>query len=224
MRKILATVGALGFLAAAPIAHASVSPHDFALGVGVGTEGIGGQLSTQLIRHTLDFNIGVSRFSHHFSFTADSTKFGANLRLGGEPVGVSWYPFHNGFKIEGGVLINANHASVTGQPNSGSTYTINGRTYTASQVGTMHGDTNFRTAAPYVGVGYGDPFAGGRWTFSVNAGVVFEGKPNVTLTASNASNNAQLQKDIQAEQTTVNNKLQFLQFWPEISIGLTYRF
>lgn len=224
MRKIVSVAGILGLVLAAPLARAAVSPHDFAMGVGVGTEGIGGQLSTQLIRHTLDFNIGVSRFSHHFSFTADSTKFGANLRLGGEPIGFSWFPFHNGLKLDAGILINANHASVMGQPNSGNTYNVNGHTYTSSQVGTLHGDTNFRTAAPYVGIGYGDPFAGGRWTFSVNAGVAFEGSPNVELTASGASGNQQLQNDIKAEQAKVNNKLQFLQFWPQVSIGLTYRF
>lgn len=226
MARLLTVLGIAGVavMATAPAASAALSARDFALGAQFGTEGIGGQLETSLVPHTLDLNIGISRFSHSQSFTADSTKFDAHVRLGGEPIGVSWFPFHGGFKINAGVLINSNRARVDGSSNSNGSYTINGHTYTGSEVGTLTGATNFRTVAPYVGIGYGDPFAGGRLTFTVNAGVAFEGSPNAHLAASNGANNPQLAADIASEQRMVNHKLNVLQYWPQVMLGIAYRF
>lgn len=212
-------------LATSPtIASAAISPHDFAVGIGIGTAGIGGQLTTQLIPHRLNLNVGISRFTHSFHFTTDNTTFGSNLRLGGEPIVLSFYPFGGKFNLDAGVVINANRATVTGQPNANATYTINGDTYTAAEVGSLRGATHFNTVAPYVGVGWGQPFAGGRWSFLINAGAMYEGSPHVSLAASGASSNPKLASDVKAEQSKVNSHLNFLNWWPVITVGVSYRF
>jgi hypothetical protein len=53
-----------------------------------------------------------------------------------------------------------NAADVTGVPEVGGNYTINGRTYTASEVGSLTGKTHFNTVALYVGIGWGNPVYG----------------------------------------------------------------
>jgi hypothetical protein len=216
---------AIAVLTTSPaLASAAISPHDFALGAGIGTAGIGGQLTTQLIPHRLNLNVGISRFTHSFHFTTDNTNFGSNLRLGGEPIVLSFYPFGGNFNIDAGAVINANRATVTGEPNANATYTINGDTYTAAEVGSLRGATHFNTVAPYVGVGWGQPFEGGRWSFLINAGAMYEGSPHVSLAASGASSNPKLASDVKAEQSKVNSHLNFLNWWPVITVGVSYRF
>jgi len=201
--------------------------HDrVAVGLGLGTEGIGGTVTAAVIPGRLNVNLGVSRFDHNFNFTADNANFNSKLTLGGEPITLSYYPFHGyGFNVQAGIIINQNSANVTGQPNAGGTYTINGATYTAAQVGTLSGKTNFNTVAPYIGVGWGNPvFGSSRWTFMANAGAMYEGNPNVTLSATGAAANPQLASDVRAAQNSVNSKLNFLNWWPVVSVELAYRF
>lgn len=224
MSKSLSLLALCTLLAGPVIAHAAVSPQDFAMGVGIGSEGIGGQISAQLVPHTLNVNLGFSRFTHNFSFTADNANFEGRLRLGAVPVVLSWYPLHGNFSLDAGVFINQNQVETTASPNAGGAYTINGVTYSASQVGQLSGVTNFNTAAPYVGIGWGNPFAGGRWTFMANAGAMYEGAPGVRLTATGAAADPRLAADVQALQNSVNNKLNFLNWWPVVTVGIAYRF
>lgn len=224
MSKGLSVIALCVALAGPAIAHAAVNRNDVAVSLGLGTEGVGAQVSAQIVPHTLALNVGFSRFSHDFNFTADAAHFNANLRLGAVPVVLSWYPFHGNFSIDAGVFINQNRVAATGVPEAGGTYTINGDAYTASQVGTMSGTTHFHTAAPYVGIGWGDPFAGGRWSVLVNAGAMYEGSPNVDLHATGAATNPRLASDVAALQNSVNHKLNFLNWWPVVTIGVAYRF
>ena len=112
---------------------------------------------------------------------------------------------------------------MTGTPTSG-TYTLNGHTYTAQQVGSLTGKTHFNGAAPYVGIGWGDPMDGGRLTFTANVGAIYQGAPNISLTATGAAANPQLASDVQAEQNRVNSKVSGYQWWPVMGVGLMYRF
>lgn len=224
MTRSLSIIALCTALAAPMVGHAASLKNNVAVSLGLGTEGIGGQVSAQVVPHTLNLNLGFSRFGHDFSFTADNAKFNSHLRLGAVPIVLSWFPFHGNFSLDAGVFINQNRVSATGVPASNGTYTINGSTYTASQVGTMTGTTNFNTAAPYVGIGWGDPFDGGRWSVLLNAGAMYEGSPHVDLNATGAASNPQLASDVQAAQHSVNQKLSFLNWWPVVSVGVAYRF
>lgn len=224
MSKGLSLVALCAALAAPMIARAAVNRNDLAVSLGLGTEGIGALLSAQLIPRTLALNIGFSRFNHDFNFTADKARFDANLRLGAVPIVLSWYPFHGNFSVDAGVFINQNRVAATGVPEAGGTYRINGDSYTAAEVGTMTGTTDFHVAAPYVGIGWGNPFAGGRWTFLVDAGAMYEGSPRVNLHATGAATNPQLAADVASLQNSVNHQLDFLNWWPVVTIGVAYRF
>lgn len=224
MKKPLSILALSTALAGPGLAHAAVTMPPVAVNLGVGTEGIGGGISTQLVPHTLNLNIGLSRFGHNFHFTADNANFSSHLRLGAVPVVLAWYPFHGNFSLNAGVYINQNQVSATATPDAGGIYSINGDRYTASQVGSMSGKTHFNQVAPYVGVGWGNPFDGGRWTFLANAGAMYEGNPQVRLSATGAASNPQLAADVAAAQRSVNSKLNFLNWWPVVTFGVAYRF
>ncbi len=224
MKNVLSTLALATALAAPGFAHAAVRWPPVAVNLGIGTEGIGAGISTQLVPHTLNLNVGFSRFGHNFSFTADNARFGSHLRLGAVPVVLAWYPFHGNFSLDAGVFINQNQVTATATPDAGGVYTINGDRYTAAQVGTLSGRTHFNGVAPYVGVGWGNPFAGGRWTFLANAGAMYEGNPQVRLAATGAASNPRLAADVAAAQQSVNSKLNFLNWWPVVTVGVAYRF
>ena len=215
---------------AAVIAAASMAPafamgmpfHGLAAGLGVGTEGVGIQGTTAIIPRTLNLNVGFDYLHLSHSFHTSNVNYNAGVNLQGEPITVSWFPFQGSFNLTAGVFINQNGFNVTGTPTSG-TYTLNGTTYTAQQVGTLSGKTHFNGAAPYVGIGWGDPMDGGRLTFTANVGAIYEGAPNVSLNATGAASNPQLASDVQAEQNSLNNKVSGYQWWPVMGVGLMYR-
>ena len=220
-----AVIAALGLACCATAAQASVLPfHGFAAGLGVGTEGVGIQGTTAIIPKVLNLNVGFNYIHLSHTFTSGNVNYNAGMTLQGEPITVSWFPFQGNFNLTAGVFINQNGFNVTGTPAADGTYTINGHTYTAQQVGSLSGKTHFNGAAPYVGIGWGDPMDGGRLTFTANAGAIYEGAPNVSLNAAGAAANPRLASDVQAAQASVNNHLNAYRWWPVVGVGMMYRF
>lgn len=222
-RFVTTLIGLALAVCSAPAMAFGLPFHGFAAGLGVGTEGVGIQGTTAIIPKTLNLNVGFDYLHLSRSIHTSNVNYTAGVNLQGEPITVSWFPFHGGFNLTGGLFINQNGFKVTGTP-TGGTYTLNGQTYTASQVGSLTGQTNFNSAAPYVGIGWGDPMDGGRLTFTANVGAIYEGAPNVSLTATGAAANPMLASDVQAEQNNVNSKLNGFQWWPVMGVGLMYRF
>ena len=219
---------ACGFLSSAPAFAMGVPPawlpfHGIAAGLGVGTEGVGIQGTTAIIPKTLNLNVGFNYLHLSRSIHTSNVNYNAGVNLQGEPITVSWFPFQGNLNLTAGVFINQNGFNVTGTPTRG-TYTFNAHTYTASQVGSLTGKTHFNGAAPYVGIGWGDPMDGGRLTFTANVGAIYEGAPNVRLTATGSAANRQLASDVQSEQNSLNNKVSGYQWWPVMGVGLMCRF
>ncbi len=119
--------------------------------------------------------------------------------------------------------MNQNRFHLTGTPDAG-TYTINGTSYTASQVGTFSGNATFGGVAPYVGLGWGDPMDGGRLTLMMNAGAIYEGAANVSLAATGAAASPQLASSLQQARQSLDSRISGYQWWPVMGIGLMYRF
>lgn len=212
-------------VATLPAAQAGILPfHGFAAGLGVGTEGVGIQGTTAIVPKVLNLNLGVNYFHYSGSFASGGVDYHAGATLQGEPITVSWFPFEGNFNLTAGLFINQNAFDVTGTPAADGTYTINGHLYTASQVGTLSGQTNFNAVAPYVGIGWGDPMDGGRLTFTANVGAIYQGAANVTLNATGAAADPALASDVQAAQNDVNSHLDAYQWWPVVGLGLAYRF
>jgi hypothetical protein len=195
-----------------------------AVQLNVSTEGIGGTLTTAIIPGALNINLGVSRFNYGAHFSADGTRFKGDATLGAVPITLSYYPLGGGLSLSAGLIFNQNSVKVSGQPEDG-TFTINHVTYTAAQVDHLDGKTHFNAVAPYIGIGWGNPVsAGSPWDFVVNAGAMYEGNTSVSLSASGVGANPAIARDVKETQDEVNNKLNFLNWWPVVSMGVSYRF
>ena len=84
------------------------------------------------------------------------------------------------------------------------------------------------SAAPFAGLGF-ETNAGAASRglgFKGVLGVAFSGKPSVTLTSSGGilSGQAVLQQALVQEQANIADKASFLQYYPVVQAGLTYRF
>jgi hypothetical protein len=200
-------------LAVLPAARAASLP-EIALGPTITTTGPGLQVSTPLIHDWLNLNAGFTAYAFSTNLNIDGTNYHAKANLGTIPVVLTFYPFHNWFNLQAGVVFNNNRASVLATDSTYAAY------------GNVSGRTHFNLAAPFVGIGFGQPFHGGPLTFTGSVGVMFEGSPNVTLAPSDQAvlNVPGVADQLAREQRDINNAARIAEYYPVVSLGLVYRF
>ncbi len=223
MRKLFATASLLPLLA-----FPGPAPADNSLGIRGGTLGGGIELSYALSqRAALRLNADAYNFKQ--TDTHDNIDYDMKLKLQTASLMGDWFPFANNFRISAGAMFNRNKFTMKGQP-TGGTYTINGTTYLASDVGSFDAAVDFKKAAPYFGIGYGRPIKSGL-SLIFDLGVMSQGSPkskiNVTCgpTAPQGSPTCNtLQSDAAAEQSKLDDSLHNFKYYPVISLGLAYTF
>ena len=213
---------------AAPVAAAPADDagHRADLAAVIGTEGIGGQFSWLLVPHALAVRVGANAFNYTHDLTSDDIHYVGKLKLSNQDLLLDWHPFSGWFRFSTGVVFDQNSLKLTGDAaDSGGTYEFNGNTYSAAQVGTLSASVKFRAAAPYLGIGWSDSSTQAGLHFVADIGVVAQGTPKASLSASgSAANNAQFQSDLRAEQAKLQDSLDAFRWYPVIQLGLGYRF
>ena len=139
---------------------------------------------------------------------------------------VDWHPWEGRFRASAGLFLNNNNThlmadatcSVTGQAVP-CTYSVGGNSYSPTQISQPQGKLSYRLLAPYIGYGWGNALAKNKkWTFACDVGMLYQGKPTVTLTAT--GNVPGLQADLAAEQARLRSESSA--WWPVVSFGLGY--
>jgi hypothetical protein len=197
---------------------------NIALGARISTLGAGPELSLGLS----DF-WSIRAAAHWGSYTVDgdtdNIEYEYDLSLASGLVTLEWNVFAGGFHIDAGLLFNSNSLDAVGQATDG-TFTINGEEYNSNDVGTLNGEVDFDSVAPYLGIGWGNPVATNTtWTFFFNLGVVFQGSPDVTLSTNGLlSNNAIFLDNLKEEEKKLQDELDQFEYYPVVALGLTYKF
>jgi hypothetical protein len=223
MKKLALFTGALVILALAGTAPASEEdvPGPFTAGAKIGTLGIGIGGEYRL-NESFGLGLGANYFKYDFDFTADDIDYDAELTLASATVLAHYYPKKGRFRLTGGLAFNGNKIDAQSKPEI--TVEIGDTTYPGVGAGTIDGDIDFRTVAPYLGLGWG-PSLEKRWGFTFDVGVLFQGSPDVNLTASGPiSIIPGFQEDLAAEEQKVQDELEGFQYYPIIGLGLYYRF
>jgi len=146
----------------------------------------------------------------------DATTFGGFVDLA---------PFKNGFVISGGAYLGDKTFDLNATPDVN--VQIGDQTYSPSEVGTLTGQAEVASFAPYAGLGYDGFIAGSKdWSFNARAGVMFTGSPKVELVSVNGSlsNNAQLRQELDAEIADIEDEADDFQYYPVLTIGVARRF
>jgi len=192
--------------------------------VHAGTLGGGLGLTFGVIPNRVDLRAGFNLFNYNRSFASGTLNYDGHVKFQNAGALADWYPFDGTFRLSTGVYYNNNKFDLTATPSSSGTYTVNGTTYNAAQVGTLTGNVRFKKTAPYIGFGFGNPMRGGRLTLMFDFGAIYQGSGQVTLHATGAFANPQLANDISAAQQTAQSDMSKYRWWPVVQLGLGYRF
>jgi hypothetical protein len=216
---VLVTLFLIGLLGINAYAEAD----RFALTAKAGTLGLGLEGIT-FVNSKLNARVGVNAFQYDYSGTESDIKYDFDLNLLTFSALVDWLPFNNGFRLTGGLMVNKNSLDLSAE--TAGTYKIGDTTYTSAQVGSLTGDLIFNDLAPYVGIGWGNPFGkDSNWSFSVDLGVMFQGSPDVSLSANGTlSSNAVFLDELAREEDRLESETDNFEFYPVISFGVTYKF
>lgn len=215
---------------AAPGASRAATP-DFAVAVRAGTPGAGLDLDLGL-SPSLGMRIGFAGFNIDHNVDTSDVNYNGRLKLRTVTGLLDWYVLRGSFHLTAGVAVNGTKLDVVGEPSQG-TYTIEGNTYSSSQLGSLNGELKFgNSVSPYVGFGWGNP-AGedGRVHFLFDVGAIYGGTPSVTLSAQcgpaappGSALCNQAQSDVASEEEKLRHKADFLQWYPMVSVGIGVRF
>jgi hypothetical protein len=215
---------------AAPAASSAATP-DFAVALRAGTPGVGLDLDLGL-SPAFGLRVGFAGFNINHSIDTSDVDYDGRLKLRTITGLLDWYVFNGGFHLTAGVAGNDTKLDVVGRPSQGS-YTINGTTYSSSQLGSLTGELKFgNSVSPYVGFGWGNPTGeDSRFHFLFDVGAIYGGTPSVTLTAEcgpaappGSSVCNQAQSDLGAEEAKLRHKADILQWYPVVSLGIAVRF
>lgn len=189
----------------------------------IGTLGYGGELNFA-ISDNISARVGGNAYVYRYNANSSSVNYDFKLRLQTASALVDWYPFEGGFRTSAGLLYNNNKVTLRAKPTGGN-YVINGVTYTTTQIGSMQGTMTFYKAAPYLGIGWGNPVAKNKgWGLVSDVGILFQGKPKLDLVVTCATTcPAQLQTDATAENAKLQKDLSSFKYWPVISLGVSYQ-
>lgn len=194
----------------------------------IGTTGVGAHLTVPL-QSQLNSRFGFNYLDYSYSGSSSSVDYNFKMKLSTFDALLDWYPTTTGFRLTGGLVYNGNKITASAKPNAGGTYTFNGNTYTAAQAGKVDGKVDFRTVAPYLGIGWGNAVADDKgWGLLSDLGVMFQGSANTALSNSGCSASAQicsrLASDLAAENSKFDDKVNKFKLYPVLRVGVSYKF
>lgn len=221
MKAFISTVALSATLLGASIAQAGVGAT-----LKIGTLGAGADVTVGLVE-TVNLRLGASGLSYGFDINRDKDKEGVGkitptLKLMTFGALLDWHPGGGGFRLSAGCFLNQNKLDLTADTSQ--KVEINDRVY---QLGDLNGSVDFRRFAPYVGLGYGNAAgADGRWHFAFDLGAMYQGAPQVALSASvnDPVLQTQLDADLKEEARKIEDDIGIFKVYPVLSLGVSFRF
>ena len=193
------------------------------VGVTVKAGSLGGGLEATIgASDYLGFRVGVNAMNLSPSATRDEGKITTDLEWLSYGALVDLHPFGGGFRISGGGLINKNKFKLKADLTK--EVTLDGQEYSLSD---LNGAVTFSELAPYAGIGYGNAVgADGRWHFSCDFGVMFQGSPKISAsaTASDPAIQGIVDDALAREVADIQDDANAFKYYPVISVGVSFRF
>ncbi len=227
------TLLCLSFLALSQSALAQEKPatsfmQDVSVGLTAGLGGVGLELSKPLSEH-LAVRIGHSTGSTSYTLERRKIQYDSTINLGGTSLLADYHPWKNGgFKLTAGAYLPDFSASGSANLSAGSLI-INGTSYSLAEIGALSADIAFSSGLkPYLGLGYSKGNQQSGWFISADAGLIFSGSPTLSLNAQCTSSLellcTQLNQNVAAERSKVQDSLDKFNILPMVQMSVSYRF
>jgi hypothetical protein len=222
MKKTIAAMGLIAGLTTTA-AHA-----DIGLTGEVGTTGIGFHASLP-VKPQLNARVGFGYLGYSYSGNTNGVDYDMSLRAKTYDALLDWYPNEDSaFRVTAGLAYNGNKIDVHAKPNALGSYTVNGNTYSAVDVGQVTGKVDFGKVSPYLGIGWSTGRKEKGWSVSSDIGVLFQGSPNTELNVSGCKAPepvcSQFRADVARERSALNDEVSRFKLYPVLRIGLNYKF
>ena len=82
-----------------------------------------------------------------------------------------WFVTDSSFRVTAGLVLNNNGLSGSALPSN--SYQIDDQIYTSPEVGDLNAEIDFKSIAPYLGIGWGNPLADDSdWSFFMDLGII----------------------------------------------------
>lgn len=135
-----------------------------------------------------------------------------------------WFALSGGFRLTGGFTFNDMRADLS-LSGAGRTVTFGGTSYTLGPDDRFDGRVEMPAWTPYLGLGWGHHASSTGWGFVADIGASF-GRPKVSGRASGpiVASQPQIQQDIDRELQELRDGLSSWRFFPQVSLGVNYRF
>ncbi|MEE4360371.1 MAG: hypothetical protein V2I63_02475 [Pseudomonadales bacterium] len=200
-----------------------------AVGVQAGTLGLGVSLTLDLTE-TLNVRGLINGASTDYDDDASGIDYAFDLDLASYGAMLDWHVFGGGFRVSAGAFINDNEISGVGFPQPGSVVEIGDVLFDADDIDRTEASLGFDDFAPYVGIGWGNAVGPGkRFGVTFDLGVYLQGAPQASFRAfaspsAPAGAQALLDAEVAREQAEIQNDLDDFEFYPVLSLGLSYKF
>jgi hypothetical protein len=205
-------------------------------GVKIGVSGIGFDVATPLVPGTLNLRGGATFFSYSPNITTnDNLDVTGTLKLQNSGVMLDYFPWHGSFRLSGGATV-YNNTGINGSITvpGGKSFTLGSTTYYSNPSNPAVGTGVFNIGGKSggrVSFGWGNMVPNkGRFKVETEFGVQILSAPTVALAFTNACTNSTYTScgsptasDITAEQNKLQSDINFLRFYPILSIGFSYR-
>ncbi len=168
--------------------------------------------------------VGFNQFNKSFSTNSGGLNYNGDLKLSTFGALLDWHPWNGVTHLTFGLMGNGNKFTMTSTAAPNTNYTINGTTYNSgAQGGTLATSVDFKKTAPYLGFGWSGQAKNTGFSFNSDFGVMFQGSPRATVTASGwgGVNTSTLTADAQNQ---LNTDLKNYKYYPVISFGIGYAF
>jgi hypothetical protein len=189
--------------------------------------------------------VGFNSFRHHETFDYHGIAYVGPLIAESIEARVDWFPFAGKFHVSPGVMLyDANRAEMRLSVPGGHTFEIGGSRYVSNRTKPIVGSArvSFNSPRPMLVFGWGHliPAGNKRFGVAIEAGVVFQGAPNVSLNIEGSvcdrpdesncvdvATDTGVQRDLASERVLLTNHESghiYLRFYPVMSLAVSYKF
>lgn len=199
----------------------SASADGWGLGAKAGTLGASVEF-TKAFSPKFNVHLGLNSYSYTHDRTESGIEYDGELDLKSTSLVLDYHPFEGGFRISAGYLFSSNELDLDAK-GTGQSVTIGSTPVTIDPGDKLKGTVDLQSGA-YVGIGWGNAGQKG-WGFNGDIGVVFQGSPDVSLTASQSlKNKGVTDADVRQEEKRLEDDLDSFKQYPVIAVGVSYGF
>lgn len=220
-----------------PVFAAAQGLPRFGAEITVSTLGIGGEAATAVTQRS-NVRVGFNAFNYSGNFSKDAINYNGELSLRSFEILYDQY-IVGGFHISPGLMVyDGNQGTANASVPGGQSFSLGGASYVSSPANPVSGTgvLDTRKVAPMILFGVGNllPRSTRHFTVNFEAGVVFQGTPKAALNlrgtacvssfCQDVASTPAIQANVQAEQTKINNSVDFFKYYPVIRLGFGYKF